>query len=155
MKIDIETYKGQLIQYDDDRDRFASQMATGDAYDMKERKSLVEVRKAIDLFLKANLEFKPFKVMNENGRVNELVAIRTDGKFINASRSQFTSSQLLTIKDGYSDNYGYYFDPEIKEKLDEIEAERERLQKELRVKKDEVLKALKPLPSDYLAQYSL
>jgi len=88
MKIEIEQYNGQTIFYDDNSDKFTCDITVEEAYGTKSRKSLTEIRKEIDTFIKLNLNFKPFKAIfsgeyrwSEFGEGN-VSAIRTDGKFI-------------------------------------------------------------------------
>ena len=88
MKIEIEVYKGQTIEYDDDYDKFICDISCEDKNKTSKRNSLKDLRKEIDAYLKQNLEFKPFKALflNEYDRkdfTEEFVsAIRTDGKFV-------------------------------------------------------------------------
>ena len=88
MKIHIEDYKGQTIEYDDDSDKFCCDISVEDQAKSAKRGSLKDVRREIDLFVKANLEFKPFKALYQEGgrdiRVIAFDSIRTDGKLVKA-----------------------------------------------------------------------
>lgn len=88
MKFEIETYKGQLIEYNDENDKFICDIVIEDKFKSTKRLSLTDVRKEIDTFIKLNVDFKPFKVLatdgwnNNNFAVLIVSAIRTDGKFV-------------------------------------------------------------------------
>lgn len=88
MEIEIEEYKGQTIKYDDDADKFFCDITIEDKYKTSKRGSLKDLRREIDLFIKANMDFKPFKAILKSqygGSSFEEVtvkAIRTDKKFI-------------------------------------------------------------------------
>lgn len=88
MKIKIENYKGQLIEYDDDYDQFVCEMSSEDKWKKTKRMSLVAVRKEIDTFIKTNADFKPFKVLDlgeydkSDFKVLDISGIRTDGKLV-------------------------------------------------------------------------
>lgn len=88
MKIEIEEYKGQTINYDDDADKFVCEITIEDNFKTSKRGSLKDLRKEIDQFIKENLGFKPFKALvkseYETGNFSEIEvkAIRIDKKFI-------------------------------------------------------------------------
>lgn len=94
---EIEEYKGQTIYYDEDDDKFVCDITIEDNFKSTKRKSLKDVRKEIDAFIKVNLNFKPFKAIecDKYGRgeftVKEVIAIRTDKKIV--------------VKGGYSDSF--------------------------------------------------
>lgn len=87
MKIQIEQYKGQSIEYDDDADKFLCDINIEDKWKQTKRSSLKDVRKEIDAFIKLNANFKPFKAIfidkynGESFEVETVESIRTDGKF--------------------------------------------------------------------------
>lgn len=91
MKIEIETYKGQLIEYDDSYDKFICDISTEDKFKSVKRLSLVDLRKEIDQFIKLNADFKPFQVLavdsydKSDFEILNVSAIRTDGKFVTYS----------------------------------------------------------------------
>jgi hypothetical protein len=99
MKFEIETYKGQSIEYDDDADKFVCDISIEDKNKSTKRMSLADVRKEIDTFIKVNADFKPFKTLlmdkydKKSFDIGEVTAIRTDGKFIVKTR-------------GYNSHYG-------------------------------------------------
>jgi hypothetical protein len=88
MKIEIEDYKGQTIYYDDNSDKFECSIELNNNVKTSKRDSLQDLRKEIDLFIKANIEFKPFKFLMKSQyggnsfSLYECSAIRTDGKFV-------------------------------------------------------------------------
>lgn len=87
MKLEIEVYKNQTIYYNDDSDKFECDITVEENYSSKTRKSLKEIRKEIDLFIKVNLEFKPFKCLFQRYSSDTLytlncTAIRTDGTLV-------------------------------------------------------------------------
>lgn len=89
MKYEIETYKGQLIEYDDNYDKFMCDISIEDKWKKAKRSSLADIRKEIDQFIKINAEFKPFKCFmveswdDSDFKEISVTGIRTDGKFIN------------------------------------------------------------------------
>lgn len=153
MKIEIENYRGHTIEYDDERDRFYCEMAIGNGYQQKERKSLSEVRKQVDLFIKANLEFKPFKVMSSSGDVVEFVALRTDGKFVDSKRNQYERENVLTASRYGSHKRAYYYDGEIIEKLRELKELEERQRQEIIDARKKLIESATLLPDDFLSEY--
>lgn len=87
MKHEIEIYKGQTIFYDEDSDKFVCDVTVEEKYGTKTRKSLKDIKREIDLFIKANLEFKPFKCIckyydYDELRIRECTALRVDGKLV-------------------------------------------------------------------------
>lgn len=94
MNFEIEVYKNQTIEYDDDLDKFVCDMTIEDRDRSVKRQSLKDVRKEIDQFIKFNLEFKPFQLIKKSDYSAELgilnvEGIRTDGKFtVTNSRSK-------------------------------------------------------------------
>jgi hypothetical protein len=153
MKIEIENYRGHTIEYDDERDRFYCEMAIGDAYQQKERKSLAEVRKQVDLFIKANLEFKPFKVMSAIGDVVEIVSIRTDGKFVDSNRNQYNRADIITASRYGTQSRGYYYDGEIIEKLKALKELEEKQRQEIMDARKKLIQSATLLPDDFLSEY--
>jgi len=147
MKIEIEQYKNQTIFYDDDSDKFTCDITVEEAYQSKTRKSLKEIRKEIDTFIKLNLEFKPFKCLYKDGygdkgfTIVDIIAIRSDGK--------------LVRKGGYSNDHLDKKDfPRICNYVPEIVSEMEKLandDKEFRAEQ----RRLKDLLFDKLQQYDL
>lgn len=86
---EIQDYKGQTIYYDEDDDKFICNISIEDNFKTTKRKSLKDVRKEIDAFIKENLNFKPFKAIeiptsSYDYVVNsvEIIAIRTDKKLV-------------------------------------------------------------------------
>lgn len=124
MKIEIENYKGQSISYNDVSDKFECEIELNNDVKNAKRASLNDVRKDIDLFIKKNLEFKPFKILlkNKYGRADFITqictAIRTDGKFVvgNGDRQSYLDRKDM--------KFAMYYDLEIVK-------EKERLDKEL------------------------
>lgn len=84
MKFEIQTYKDQTIYYDEFEDRFVCDISIEDNSKSTKRNKLEDVRKEIDKFIKANLDFKPFKVIEISGRVSiyTIESIRSDGTFV-------------------------------------------------------------------------
>lgn len=64
MKYEIETYKDQTIYYDEQYDYFICDISIEDGWKQTKRNKLADVRKEIDSFIKANLNFKPFKALS-------------------------------------------------------------------------------------------
>lgn len=87
-KHEIEEYKGQTIYYEEDDDKFICDISIEDNFKITKRKSLKDVRKEIDAFIKENLNFKPFKAIecdkygSKSFSVKDIIAIRTDKKLV-------------------------------------------------------------------------
>ena len=88
MKIEIQVYKGHPITYDDYDDKFECEIELNNNTKSAKRGSLKDIRKEIDQFIKANLDFKPFKFLKKSDYSNKYFepyfcsSIRTDGKFV-------------------------------------------------------------------------
>lgn len=93
MKHEIETYKDQTIYYDEFSDCFICEITKEDKFKITKRNKLADVRKEIDSFIKANLNFKPFKALrldyNSSLKLVEVGAIRTDGIFIDVTNPSY------------------------------------------------------------------
>jgi len=86
-KIEIEQHKGQTIYYDVDEAKFYCDILIEDRLKRTKRQSLKDVRHEIELFIKLNLDFKPFKFIEKSRwsssmEVKTVSALRTDGKFV-------------------------------------------------------------------------
>ena len=105
MAIDIENYRGQLIQYDEDYDKFICDISIEDKWKKAKRGSLKDVRKEIDAFIKLNAEFKPFKFLMVDGyrgdsfSIKTCSAIRSDGKFVVEDNDGSRYKSYLTVKE--------------------------------------------------------
>lgn len=99
MNIEIEVYKGQTIQYNEDADKFLCDISIEDRFKTTKRQSLKDVRKEIDSFIKINAEFKPFKVFKKDtwGDITALniTGIRSDGKFLLERSGNYTSQETM------------------------------------------------------------
>jgi len=128
MRIQIETYRGQSIEYDDDRDRFICEMVIENDWKTKTSLKLSEVRKAIDQFIKLNADFKPFIFLDRDFRPVKIVAVRTDGKFVDSEKNMWS---MAAINSGYrygrSGSFSYVPDPEIMDEANALEEEFEAL----------------------------
>ena len=104
MKIEIEDYKGHVIYYDDDKDKFLVDMDIDGHVKNAKRGSLVDLRKEIDLFIKENLNFKPFKVLwNKWSSIEEkdVIGIRVDKKLIMGTKDRFDLIGAKEARDVY------------------------------------------------------
>jgi len=114
MEIKIQKYRGQTIIYDDLEDKFCCQIELNDNIKNSKRASLKDVRKAIDQFIKDNLEFKPFDFFKKAKECvafehYRCIAIRTDGKFlIKRANEKFINSGACV-----EDMNAMVYDPEI------------------------------------------
>jgi hypothetical protein len=77
-KFHIETYREHEIWYNADKDKFTVELLIDDDWRTKDRKSLKDCRKAIDLHIKTTAEFKPFKIIFR-GRECTVKSVRADG----------------------------------------------------------------------------
>jgi len=123
MRIQIEEYRGHVIEYDDYRDKFVCDMAIEDNFREKTSLKLTEVRKAIDQFIKLNKDFKPFSFIDCDFRPVHIVALRVDGKFVDDNKNQWG---LKEIKYGHRYGRGsgsYEVDAEIMDEINALEKE--------------------------------
>jgi len=124
MKIEIETYKGQTIFYDEDADKFVCDITIEDKNKNTKRQSLVDVRKEIDTFIKMNVDFIPFRAFKLDSYDKKsfkecfVSAIRSDGKFV--------------ISDDKDSKYKPHYDKEDMQNVmiydKEIEIQKQRLE---------------------------
>lgn len=128
MKFEIETYKGQLIEYDDSYDKFICDISVEDKFKTAKRLSLAEIRKEIDAFIKLNADFKPFKALQLDGyskdyfSIVEVTGLRTDGKFVvgnigSNSKSFYGKKSMDKLM---------VFDSEIVKESDKLQAEKDK-----------------------------
>lgn len=96
MKIFIEDYKGQTINYDDYSDKFVCDIEIDDNVQKGKRGSLSDMRKQIDIFIKENVNFKPFKAIikesySSDFSITDIVSIRVDRLLVsdNGGRKSF------------------------------------------------------------------
>ena len=145
MKIPIEEYKGQAIEYDDDYDKFVCDISIEDKFKTAKRASLKDLRSEIDQFIKLNLDFKPFKALwkdYDSPQIRYIQAIRTDGKLVVSDK----------LKEGYKSHVGakestklFVFDADIISELDRIENERKEQYEAHKKKIAELVKKLVPI----------
>lgn len=146
MKIDIEQYKGQSIFYDEDSDKFLCDITIEDKYKSTKRQSLKDVRKEIDVFVKMNLEFKPFKCIlkssyYESFKITNIEAIRTDGTLL--ERENANSSGNILNKNDFIRICS--FDEGIINGLETHEAEYRKAYNSYKAKEKELYKSLTPV----------
>lgn len=147
MKYEIETYKGQLIEYDDEYDKFICDISIEDKWKTTKRLSLADVRKEIDNFIKLNSDFKPFKVLELNRYgsndfdVLVVAAIRTDGKFVTHSESSNKNKSYSSKEDM---KRWMNYDSEAVRKKNELNKEFEKIRRDYGNKIIELTKSLTP-----------
>lgn len=142
MKIFIEEYKGQSIYYNEDADKFVCDIELNNNVKSSKRGSLKDLKKEIDLFVKENLNFKPFQFFKvQFGDFTEMTCenIRNDGKFV------VKSSYRTEYYDKKDFKSAFEFDFDKKYQVALIDAEFELQRKEYQRKKDEIISQLKPL----------
>jgi hypothetical protein len=89
MKIEIENYLGHDIYYEDTIDKFVCDIEIDGNVVNSKRQSLNDVRRTVDVFIKENIGFKPFRALMKSplkyeyqfSEVN-IIGIRIDGKFV-------------------------------------------------------------------------
>lgn len=146
MKIEIETYKGQTIFYDDSQDKFVCDITKEDNWKSAKRGSLVDLRNEIDQFIKKNLNFKPFKfILKERyGRtdfqVKECTAIRKDGKLSVESGVGYTS--YTSVKD--LDGFAMVFDQRIIDRYNELKERQKLFEDQIKKESEALCSELKP-----------
>jgi len=145
MKYEIEVYKNHQIFYNDDSDKFECTIDINDNIKSSKRASLNDMRKSIDQFIKANLEFNPFNfIKNEHNDLSYYTChgIRTDGTFIISSQSRTTSKSYYEKKYFYD---AMIFDEDIVSEKAKIDRIFETAKKEHNEKIAELIKKLIPI----------
>lgn len=150
MKFEIEQYKNQTIEYDDELDKFVCDITIEDRTKSPKRASLKDLRKEIDAFVKMNLDFKPFKLFKKSSYGTDIVVmnvdgIRTDGKFTctypDSPQRGYDIVDFEREKRG-GDEF-YYHDHEIIKTKKEIDKEQKEYELIIRNKIKELYKGLK------------
>lgn len=143
MKINIKEYKGQTIYYNDDNDKFECDISIEDNFKKTKRQSLKDVRKEIDNFIKINLNFVPFDIIEvgygDEIEVKTISALRSDGKFVVNGKY---SNSYVSLSDLKKNNI---YDPYIIKKYNEGIEELEKARNVFTKLKEELIKELKPL----------
>jgi len=93
MKVEIEEYRGFIISFNTDAEEFSG---VSDRYDTEfSSKSFASAKSKVDEYIKANMDFKPFVVVNKSGEKKKIVGIRKDKKFMyeekNGEKAQFST----------------------------------------------------------------
>lgn len=147
-RIEIEVYKKQVIEYDTETDKFVCDIIIEDKTKTTNRKSLKDVRKEIDAFIKLNMDFKPFKALeiSQWGREDEfneveITGIRTDGIFIvkmkgNSRVEHYGEKAIARLR---------VFDYDAVQEKKKLEDEATAFRQEQDKKKKALVKKLKPL----------
>jgi hypothetical protein len=92
MNILIENYRGWEIFFNTDQEVFYSHC---DKYDRDEtKKTFSASKKFIDDYIKANFEFKPVRITNEDGKLATLTGIRKDKAFMAVDSGEETPYQI-------------------------------------------------------------
>lgn len=148
-KVEITTYKGWNIYFDVEKESF---YAISDTFDRdKTKPSFASMKKFIDDFSKANVNFKPFWMEAQPGKGwrNEkifIIGIREDGRYVYTKEGSEERFQLSSHSESEyilpSENL-----TKAKLEIDMIEEEIKRLQREVAKIKD----VLKP-SSNYLQE---
>lgn len=143
MKIFIEDYKGQVINYDDDADKFVCDISIEDRSKSSKRGSLKDIRKEIDLFIKENLDFKPFKVLvksYDDFSIGDVESIRTDGKLVVKNSGSYKS--YYDKKDSAK---LCKYDYDLVKSMEELETLRNEFFEKFKTQKSALFKRLSPL----------
>lgn len=131
MKIEIEDYKTHTIFYDEDSDKFICDISIEDNFKKSSRKSLKEVRKEIDQFIRDNVGFKPIKAIKvawNDITVLELSALRSD--------------KTILVKGEYRDSYYkkkdceelFKYDPDVIDEYSKLVEENKKINEEFKTK---------------------
>jgi len=164
MKIEIEQYKGQTIEYDDEHDKFVCDMTIEDNFKTTKRLSLKDVRKEIDNFVKTNLNFKSFKVLQVSGygfdiNVLSVEGIRNDNSFTCKNEREIERGKGYTIinfdKENRRDYNKYYeYDADVIKERKAIQDEEKKYQKIISEKEKKLLSKLKPFDPNSISHYT-
>lgn len=145
MKHFIEDYRNNQIFYNEDSDKFVCEILSDNELKPKtiNRASLVDVRKAIDDYIKRNSTFKPFKALYEKWsgiKIVTIVGVRKDGgvtvENTKGEREQIISDVKNLLK--YSQEY-LNEKAQIDLQIEELEKQKTALRKRLDAIKPEKL----------------
>ena len=97
----IENYRGHDIYYDEDKEKFVCDISIEDNLKSTSRISLKACRQEVDAFIKENLDFKPFKIVNlgygdnfsGEADVYDVVGVRADGAIIMEQDDKYREGQ--------------------------------------------------------------
>jgi len=104
----METYRGFDIYYDEDKDKFVCEMVMEDDFKTSTRSSLTALKREVDKFLKANANFKSFKVMVISSGYGDEDKKSFDGDLITATAIGVRKDGALIIeKDNDGKNKSY------------------------------------------------
>lgn len=129
MSILIENYRGFDIIFEPSTERFSFSLDCGN---WKEKQSFSACKKNIDDFIKENERFEPFKIINKNCSIKEVVSIRKDGVF-------FCKNGLRL--DGFDEKYFYIYKQEFEEvilKIEELKNSINKLNKEIEIEQNKI-----------------
>lgn len=147
MRIEICEYKNQTIYYDEDSDKFVCDIELNDNIRSAKRASLSNVKKEIDLFIKANANFKPFSFIGIGYGLSPTVytaeQIRTDNKII-LSRDRSSLKDYETRK-GILKIEPKQFDQEVLDNVKKLRDEEIVFRNDIDKKIKDELSKLKPL----------
>lgn len=161
----IDTYREFDIYYVEDEDKFVCEMVAEDSHKTTSRSSLKSLKQEVDKFIKANANFKPFKVMrvgryssgeeyNGSVVVMDAVGVRKDGALILEADDEYRKDKKDRNYVKYEPDNSYrcdeckgykYYNPEIydiQKEWDEHEKQWQTKQEELRKKASKILKTI-------------
>jgi hypothetical protein len=147
--IEIEIYKGQSILYDPEDDKFKCEISIEDKSKNTKRQSLKDVRREIDTFAKANVGFKPFKILiaerhsGKDFQVYHVESLRTDGKFLVKREDQLRWSGSFYGKKEMEE--AMIYDPKIVAERQKLKDDFQALQTKYYEDVDKLAKRLKPM----------
>jgi len=140
--IKIEDYKGFEIFYNEDSDKFATTMELNNSVKESKRSSLKALKQEINNFVKLNLEFKPFWILenyHDSATPKYVSAIRTDGTFVVSSSDKDNKwssyIDINTLKKSFVFSQSYLNQlKDIDLQLDKLRQLRSKTEKELKAK---------------------
>jgi len=139
MKIHIETYRGQDIYFDTEKESFICVIVDADF--QKDKKSYAACKKEIDDYLKNNNTFSPFEVESIVGYVRHerlrITGIRKDGRYV----AEIENGEVMQISE-YNEKDYILVNPDNDPVKAELEALREQ-EKEIKEKISETKSRLK------------
>jgi hypothetical protein len=161
IKIEIEQYKNQTIEYDVEKDKFVCDITIEDRSKTITRQSLKDVRREIDQFVKHNLEFKKFKLFEKKAYESDVdtinvEGIRTDGKFTcKSERYPGRGYDLVDFEKEIRSGDEYYeYDPEFIKLKKIIKEEEDQYRAIISAKEKALFKTLKKFDLKAVKRYT-
>lgn len=133
MDILIENYREFKIFFNNNNEKFYFET---ESYS-DGSKSLSVVKKKIDEYIKSNMEFIPFKIINKfKFEIKDVIGIRSDGRFIVNENGR--KEQISTYDENDYIIYDEKFDNQLRARIAILEADLVKINNEIKKEKEKI-----------------